>query len=264
VNWSHYIPRANLPVARESSHLLSPRQTGQRGQIWKHVRDNAERGDKLTSSMAAVQRMIGMMLRRQTTLSRFHPFKIYQPSPFWPNSSSAFVASTSDTFWRTFRVRNGLVLTTTVLGLKIEGSSPLQYGVKGTDLTDLPYDESWLFRGDGVTEIGTVPEITCKDQVASWLFWVEVYTVSGATYAVLRYGADPTDPPATDYHDAAGLNPDWHSTNPWTSYPAPDSTHFIIGLVDTLTNNLKAIVRQVQTTDILAGGGAGGTPCPYG
>lgn len=264
--FQNYIPRANIPVARESSPLLSPRESGQRGQLWKYVRDNAHRGEKLTNGLAVAQRAIEQMYRRNRGLSVFHPFKIYPPSNSWPNSNSAWVITNttgSDHFWRTFRVRNGLVLTTTVLGLQIEGGGG-QYGVKGCDQCDLPYDENWMYRGDQVTFIPNVPEIVVPENTANWVFWVEVYVVSGTNYAVLRYAADPDGPPSDHYTDPTHLNADWDSTNPWTGYPSPDSTHFVIGLVDTVTLNQQAIVRQLLTTDILASGGSAGTTCPYG
>jgi hypothetical protein len=262
---ANLIPRVEIPIARESSHLLSPRETGQRGQMWKHVRDNSVRATKLTNSVGVLQRNIDAINRKHQSFSNFHPFKIYPPSFYWPNSASAFGGpDPKNRLWRTFRVRNGLVLTTTVLGLVIQGSSPIQYGVQGTDLIDLPYDEQWLYRGDRVTIIKNVQEYVVNANKAVWVFWVEVYMTSGVNYAILRYGVHPDDPPASSYSDPDGINPSWNSTNPWVSYPAPDGTHFVIGLVDTITVKNQSIVRQMQVTDIMASGAGGGTTCPFG
>jgi hypothetical protein len=233
--------------------------------MWKAVRDNSIRGEKLTNSLSVLQRGIDAINRKHQAFSEFHPFMIYPPSNFWPNSVSAWSSDSPESYqWRTFRVRNGLVLTTTVLGLPIEGSSPLQYGVKGTDYADLPYNEAWLYRADQTTFIDDIQEYVVNENKAIFLFWVEVYSKDGSTYAILRYGVHPDDPPADHYADPDHHNPSWTSTNPWTTYPAPDATHFVIGMVDSITLDGQCIVRQFQVTDIMSSGAGGNIPCPYG
>lgn len=258
-----FLPRAGLPIARQTSPLAPVRESSSPSHLWSQVRDANDRAHQLTNMMGQVIRQASRHPRVASATSGFHPFKIYTWSEFWPNSETAFESmktnpTLSPKWWRTFRIRNGMVFTSTAEG----------YEVDGTDQIEQPYDEIFLFRNDG-TRITNVQEYVVPDNLSRFYFWVEIYTDdAGDDQAIVRYGNDPS---VSDYPDSSSDkdsegNPSWNSTNPWTDWPTPDGNHIIIGWVDTQSrrNELFALPRQVQTTDILSSGGSAGTPCPMG
>jgi hypothetical protein len=266
----NFIPRTPQRFVRETSFLASPLNFDSRAHNWKQLEASLRRNQALTDQSSQIRQQLGAMANAPGVTSGFHPFKIYPPSPFWPNSASYAKMGSVKTppyIWRTVRVRNGRVCTTHAKGIDVDG----------TDQVDLPYDENFLFEKNGVTPITDVQEYVINENLEFFYFWVEIYTDGPDTLAVLRYGPDPT---VSSYTDPDGHNPAWDptpSTNPWTNWDTPDSTHFLIGWCDTksqgtpqlnpatgkMVNNHLMLIRQLLVTDILVSA-VGNVDCPYG
>src|ERR1043165_5344226 len=213
-------PRPSIPRARETSYLASPLNFDSRAHQWRQIADSQRRGKSLSDQSSLLTRQIQALLRHAPGVnSGFHPFKIYPPGTPWPNSESGLKVN-NPFQWRTWRVRNGLVCTAHAKGID----------VSGTDQVDLPYDEFFLFEKDGTTAITNVQEYVVNEDLEFFYFWVEIYNDGGDDLAIVRYGDDPT---VASYTDPDGHNPPWTSTNPWTNWDVPDSTHFLIGWADT-------------------------------
>jgi len=224
-----FINRGRTGASVETSPSAPARETSGPGKSWYRQRILLEREQASINQSSQSRVRYG----RQTSCSSswLHPFKIYvKPFSSVPGVSPSYA-------WRTFRIRDGMVFTTTDVGINVDG----------TDKCDLPYSDALYCSRDG-TPSTSVQEYRAPLSEATFRFWVEV----NDSTAVIRYGSDPS---VSTYSD--GVNPDWTSTNAWTSWPAPDSTHFLLGWVDTLTIATKAFVRQVQVTDIVVSPGNG-------
>lgn len=246
-------PRPSVARAREVSYLASPLNFDSRAHLWKQVGEVQRRGKSLNDQSALLTRQLQALLRHAPGVaSGFHPFKIYPPSVSWFNSPGGTQEGTNGKLWRTWRVRNGLVCTTHAKGIDVDG----------TDKVDLPYDQMCMFQKDGTTAITDIQEYVVNTGLEFFYFWVEVYTSSGVDHAVLRYGPDPT---VATYTDPDSINPTWTSTNPWTNWDTPDSSHFLIGFADTMSQASRKVclIRQILVTDILVSA-VGNTNCPYG
>jgi hypothetical protein len=252
----NFIPRSPIPHVRETSYLSSPFNFDSRAHQWKRVDTALRRVKTLNDQSSQIRQQFGILPNAPGVTSGFHPFKIYPPSPFWQNSASAFKVVQDTTYWRRFRVRNGLVCTTHAKGID----------VSGTDQIDFPYNEYFLFEKDGTTPITDVQEYVVNLGLEFFYFWVEVYTSGMTTLAALRYGPDPT---VASYTDPDAINPPWTSTNPWTNWDTPDATHFLIGWADTMSQGPDVrpvpicLIRQILVTDILVSA-VGNVNCPYG
>jgi hypothetical protein len=248
MKFASYVPNGQVYSPGETSKLSSQLNRDSIAHYHKHIRSAANRATQVTRSVSnTLQKAQG--LGQWLPDLGMHPFKIYQLPQKYRAS-----ANVPPNPWRTFRVRNGLLLTGTATGI-----TPT-----GTDMVDQPYDNVFITKKDGtrlsnnwnVAAPNSI-DIEVPDNLSTFWFWIELSS-DGLT-AVIRYGNDPT---VSSYSD--GVNVTWISTNPWSNYPNLDSAHIPLGFVDTLSGHSKktAFVRQYWRTDILSG--AGGEPCPMG
>jgi hypothetical protein len=243
-----YVPNGNLYSPGETSKLSSQLNRDSIAHYHRHIRTAANRASQVTRAVSSTLQHVQGLGQWLPDLG-MHPFKIYKlPQKF---RASANVPPNP---WRTFRVRSGIILTSTATGIK----------PSGTDQVDQPYENVFVtdktgarLSNDWNSTVPNATDIEVPDNTVTYWFWIEISS-DGLT-AVIRYGANPT---VASYDD--GTNVAWISTNPWSDFPNLDSTHIPLGFVDTLSGHSKktAFVRQYWRTDILAG--AGGEPCPLG
>jgi hypothetical protein len=132
-------------------------------------------------------------------------------------------------------VRNGLILNSTI--------SPTSGPCNASDQIDQPYYDVFSSQANG-TLITGVTDIIVPANTAAYYFWIDI-----ATNAIC-YGATPTSPD----HGAA-----------YSGFPTVNSNSVLIGWVDTntLASQARALIRQVQTTDVLAAGGGSSGPTVF-
>ena len=230
---------------------MTPLKSGQStARDWQQINKLSADHSHAAQSAAVSRTRIEGVIAPADISSGFHPFKLYQLPRYWRLPEDV----KTETDWRTFRVRAGMVLGAYA---------------SGTDQQDdLPDDE--------ILDPTITCDIIAPDDNDQFWFWLELGTDgSGNPTATVRYApdaADITDPTelqsttkSTDYDD--GVNPAWTSTNPWTTAPIPDATHIPIGWIDANTNasTFTPIVRQLLRADIVTkgGGGGGGASGPY-
>ena len=228
---------------QEGSFLHSQHESSGHGKDWSRVARLQAQVYDLQSQVRQLREILVQQPGQDAT-SGMHPFKLYHAprdvQPF-PDDNKA---------WRMFRVRDGKVMLSH-LGPPVN--------VDGTDGVDLPYDDVYRTKKDG-TFIGAANITTYEvpNNSASFYFWVEI--AKDGSNSVVRYGNDPS---ANTYIYPDRSNVAWNTDNNWASWDQPDDSHHLLAVVDTatLSNSARAIKRQYQVTDIMAGGG--GITCPY-
>ncbi len=102
MNWLNFVPRTGLPISRETSSLLSPRDSTSPQHLYRAVDEANQRSQSLSNRLAIVQKQLQIVKRQRMVPDQpFFPWKIYQK----PVSGGV----PSPDAWRTFRVRNGFV-----------------------------------------------------------------------------------------------------------------------------------------------------------
>jgi hypothetical protein len=194
---------------------------------WKTQADASRQLNALTEFCRTIWDEVGKIKQTKASSVDFFPFKIY--------SIPSYLYTYPDTLnerWRTFKVREGCVLTSIVsTGSRVFGTD----GIKFSDNVQYAIPP----------ESGSIVVPISSSQY--WI-WIEQLTASlpiTGTY-VLRHGADPSI--------AGTYNP-----NPWVSFPIATGSYIPIGFIDTQSSGSvgRAYVRQFLRNDVLSSGGGG-------
>jgi len=210
---------------------LAPPWPGQPvNKLWTQVARLA--GAALTgrNAAAALRGLLDADKRMVRYLDNPFPFKIYQYPTVLRKTPNP------GTDWLKFRVRAGSYLLVAATGTDSD-----------SDFTSAQDPDSEYFPAENAAT-----EIIAPSNLPKFWFWLEISTASPPT-AQVRWATDPTQ---TRWSSSL---PNWTTTNPWTAFPAPDTTHIPIGWVDTqsfMTSNTP-VIRQLQRTDITTLGGGG-------
>jgi hypothetical protein len=220
-------PIPHKPKQNEYSQQRSQRDAHSPATAWKDHNAVATQINSITDVIAAMRREMASYKLRQMTGFDFHPFKIYNvPDSFRPSTDSGSF-HTADS-WRTFKVRNGCVLTKIVATSSfVAGTDEVLY--VDSDILPTPIEKN---------------DIVADNTVDKFYFWIQD--------TVGLPGANPTGSFILRY----GPNPATISTGnpiPWTTFPSASSINFPIGYVDCKTSASvnQAFVRQWQRTDIV-------------
>ena len=222
------MPIPNNPkwAPREYSRLRSAKDKGSPGTSWKPMQEYASQLNSLTEFCKSLWKEMANIKKSQAATVEMYPFRIYSP-PAWTYNPP----STGSISWRSFKVRNGCVLTQ-----KVSMSSQV-FGCDGVKYHDQQYYPLPVENNLYVVPVSS----------SQYWFWIEELTSSlpNTGSYLLRYGANPAV--------ASVGNP-----HPWASFPSASSQYVPIGFVDTNTSGStqQSYVRQFQRTDVVATGNA--------
>lgn len=206
---------------------------------WRQINEARNGARYLDGHRRRLQETIAERRRRFSMSDYdFHPFAIYLAQLAFANENNPVQDQT--VWWRTFLVRSGEVNYQPLAG----------DGCDGWDTN--PYDD-YIPQETGNDDSGKplIP-ITAPAGEESFYFWIEL---SQTKVPQLRSGTDPTTAAAP-------------IINPWANFPNVDGVHFLIGEINTQTNEAAfgpAIIRQYLTADIPPGlliGGCDQTGAP--
>lgn len=217
-NAIQYHPLVYHPL--ESSPLHTRREPNSPGYLWKKTAQGIHQANRVSGAMRQITAKVASIPVLKMPISPLHPFKIYHCPEQFRFFRTTPIAREDE--WRTVRVRAGLVITQDVPGVFVN---------EGTDGIDRPYDEVYVTLADETRP--TQNDITC-DLADITYFWLELGQDEelGLT-AVFHHHVDPT-------------------ADGWTSFPEMDGSQVILGWVD--TNYNPALIRQIQTTDVISNG----------
>lgn len=241
------IPRGGVSRSTEVSRLISGRDPGSLGHLWKPVSHHAERGNQNTNNTGALQRQISKNANQyaQAVATRIHPFQIYQ----FPSKFRRFHNADD---WTRFKVRWGQWER---LGSSTPYPSPDAQSVQGTD--SIAVNAEVYLTGDTTAPRQIPPsddrqidpntgfwnEFACPTDGNYTYFWLTVANGDTSSDALgnvlLAAGDSPTG--ATDMY--GGNTFDDH----WDVFPLNDAYHLMIGYVS-FYNNQWIINQRVSSS----------------
>ena len=216
-----FTPVKSKPIQHEWSQYHTQRDSHSPLKQWKDSSGYAQQINALTQIVVSLGKSLSKIKQPVAASFDFHPFKIYNvPDIFRPTVATGSFNPTDN--WRTFRVRNGEVLTKTITSGSVYGTDATQY----VDSNIFPLNSF-----DTLVPTGS----------SRYYFWIETL--------------DTAAPPTGSYVIQSGIDPSQVGLqNKWSNWPSASANHLPIGYVDTLSSGSinQAFVRQYIRSDILS------------
>ena len=234
MSFPSFLPNQQSKQIHEYSLLRSPKDSDSPWQMRKIFDQYGKQINALSEQVKYFHRIMDAKIdpeaKRQLDFD-FFPFKIYTvPIVLRQPDSGSY---SSDSNWRTVRVRGGAVLTETV-----DTASSWVYG---TDLSPWPDSNisplPWLKNVDYIVPTGS----------NQYWFWIEQLSssISGTMYWLQQASASNVSSTSVQI--------------PWSTFPSASTSHIPIGYVDNATSASvhQMFTRQYQRTDVVSTGGSG-------
>ncbi len=219
-----YTPIQYKPIQHEFSFMRSQRDSHSPLKVWRDTSAYARQINNITQNVQGINRQFNKVRSPVQLQFDFYPFRIYSiPQIFrGPNNADN---------WRTFKVRNGEVLTDIVANVSssFTGSPTWVFGTDG-----VPYPDSNVLPSPI-----TVGDIMAPESASRFYFWIETLNPALANTGsnIIQYGTDPR---------TVGIQ------HTWDTFPSSSANHIIIGYVDTATagSSHTAFIRNYVRADI--------------